>query len=216
MLAITLIICGYLLGSVPSSYLAARWIKGINLREFGSGTLSGSMVWEHVARWAIVPVGVFDILKATFPAWLGLKLGLGEGIAVAAGVAAVIGHNWPIYLRFHGGRGLGSFMGLLLVIYPWGVPWMITFLTIGFLLGDSAPWAIASLLTLPVLTFWAGGSKTIIWAVGIMLLITAGKRLEANGRSLPPTGPNRRQVLLRRLFFDRDIPSHADWINRHP
>ena len=120
-----LIVSGYLLGSIPTAYLVGRWIKDLDLRRYGSGTVSGSMVWEHVARWAVVPVGLFDMFKAALPAWLGLRLELGMPVAVAAGLAAVAGHNWPVFLRFTGGRGLGSFMGVLLVVFPWGFPWML-------------------------------------------------------------------------------------------
>jgi len=215
-LAVLLITGGYLLGSIPSAYWAGRWIKGIDLRQYGSGTVSGSMVWEHVARWAIFPVGIFDIAKAALPTWLGLELDLGENIAAAAGLAAVVGHNWPIYLGFKGGRGLSPFIGVLLIIFPWGFPWMLAFLAIGFLLGDSAPWALASLGTLPLPAYWLDKLATVSFAAGSMLLVTLGKRLEANGRPLPPPGIERRQVLLRRLILDRDILSHTEWINRQP
>jgi len=207
---------GYLLGSVPTAYLAGRWVKGIDLRQFGSGTISGSMVWEHVARWAVFPVGIFDIIKAALPTWLGVELGLGEFAATAAGLAAVIGHNWPIYLRFRGGRGLSPFMGVLLIIFPWGFPWMLVFLAVGYLLGDSAPWALASLVTLPLPAYWLGETTTVSMATGVMLCVTLAKRFEANGRPLPHSGSERRQVLLRRLIFDRDIASHTEWINRQP
>ena len=60
-LFVLLLLFGYLLGSIPSGYLAGKWIKGIDLRNYGSGTVSGSMVWEHVARWAVVPVGQCQI-----------------------------------------------------------------------------------------------------------------------------------------------------------
>ena len=211
-----LIVGGYLLGSIPAAYLASRWLKGADLRQYGSGTVSGSMVWEHVARWAIVPVGLFDVAKAAFPTWLGLRLGLGMPVAAAAGLAAVVGHNWPIFLRFTGGRGLGGFMGVLLVIFPWGALWMLAFLAIGWRLGDSAQWALASLVTLPLFAYLVGGPEVVAPATGAMLLLTLGKRLEANQRPLPPPGPERRRVILRRLFLDRDIASHEDWIRRGP
>ena len=130
-----LIAFGYLLGSIPTSYLAGRLVRNIDLRQYGSGTVSGSMVYEHVGRWIVVPVGLFDIAKGAFPAWLGLQLGLGEFASLAAGTAAVIGHNWPVYLRFTGGRGLSPYMGMMLVIFPWGTAWLLGFLAIGFLLG---------------------------------------------------------------------------------
>jgi len=211
-----LIVAGYLLGSIPTAYLVGRWIKDLDLRRYGSGTVSGSMVWEHVARWAVVPVGLFDMFKAALPAWLGLRLGLEMPVAVAAGLAAVAGHNWPIFLRFTGGRGLGSFMGVLLVTFPWGFPWMLAALAIGWLLGDSAPWALAGLITLPLWSYVLGGPEIVTPLVGGMLVLTLGKRLEANRRPLPPPGPERRRVIILRLFFDRDIASHSDWIRRKP
>ena len=214
--SILLIVGGYLLGSIPTAYLAAKLLAKRDLRRYGSGTVSGSMVYEHVARWAVVPVGIFDMAKATFPAWLALYLDLGMPTAAAAGLAAVAGHNWPIFLRFTGGRGLGAFMGVLLVIFPWGSLWMLVFLAIGWRLGDSAPWALASLVTLPLLSYLAGGPDVVLPATGVMLLLTLGKRLEANRRPLPPPGAERRRVILRRLLLDRDIASHSEWIRREP
>jgi glycerol-3-phosphate acyltransferase PlsY len=211
-----LILMGYLLGSVPAAYLAGRWLRGIDLRRYGSGTVGGSMVWEHVARWAIVPAGLFDVLKAAFPAWLSLRLDLGPWVAAAAGLAAAIGHNWPAFLRFTGGRAVSCFLGIWLALFPWGFPWMLAFLAVGYLLGDSAPWALASLLTLPLLSYLADGSAVVVPLADAMLLLTLVKRLEANRRPFPSPGPERRRVLLRRLFLDRDIASHRDWIRRRP
>jgi glycerol-3-phosphate acyltransferase PlsY len=174
------------------------------------------MVYEHVARWAVVPVGLFDMGKAALPAWLGLQMGLGPTVSTAAGLAALTGHNWPVFFHFTGGRGLGTFIGLLLVIFPWGFPWMLSFLAAGWLLGDSAPWALASLVTLPLFAHFVGGPAVVGPATAVMLLLTLVKRLEANRRPLPPPGPERRRVILRRLFLDRDIASHTEWINRRP
>lgn len=211
-----LAIAGYLVGSIPAAYLAGRWFKGIDLRQYGSGTIGGSMVWEHVARWAFIPAGLFDVGKAALPAWLGLHLGLGLPAAVAAGLAAVAGHNWPLYLHFTGGRGLGGFMGVLLVIFPWGDLWLVGFLVLGWLLGDSAPLALASLLTMPFFACLVDGPPIVTWASAAMLLLTLAKRLEANRRPLPPPGPARRRVIWRRLLLDRDIRSHRDWVRQRP
>ena len=210
------VLAGYLLGSIPTAYLVGKWLGKLDLRRYGSGTVSGSMVYEHVARWAVVPVGLFDMAKAAFPAWLALYLGLGMPTAAAAGLAAVAGHTWPIFLRFTGGRGLGTFMGLLVVIFPWGFPWLLAFLALGWRLGDSAPWALVGLVTLPLFSYLISGPSVVAPATGVMLLLTLAKRLEANRRPLPPPGPERRRVILRRLLLDRDIASHSEWIRREP
>ena len=214
--SVLLITGAYLLGSIPTSYLAGRWLKGIDIRRYGSGTVSGSTVFEQVARWAVIPVGLFDLGKAALPAWLGQWLGLGLPVAAAAGMAAAIGHNWPIFLRFTGGRGIGCFMGILLVIFPWGFPWILGFMAAGRLMGSTAEWALASIALLPLFAYVVGGSPVAVYTGVAMLLLTIAKRLEANRRSLPPPGPERRRVLLRRLIWDRDITAHQEWLNRKP
>jgi glycerol-3-phosphate acyltransferase PlsY len=214
--SVLLIVGAYLFGSIPTAQLASRWLKGKDLRQYGSGTVSGSMVWEHVARWAVFPVGLFDLSKAALPAWLGLHWGLGPPTAATAGLAAVAGHNWPIFLGFVGGRGLGTFLGLLLVLFPWGFAWLLAALAIGWRLGDSAPWALVGMTTLPLFGYFAGAPQILLPTTAIMLLLTLAKRLEANRRPLPPPGPDRLRVILRRLIFDRDIASHKDWLRQEP
>lgn len=214
---LVLLVAGaYLLGSIPTSYLASRWLRGLDLRQYGSGTVSGSMVFEHVARWAIVPVGLVDIGKAALPAWLAMHWDLGLPVAALAGLSAAAGHNWPLFLGLTGGRGLACFLGLLVVVFPWGFPWLVSFLAVGWLLGDSAPWALGGLATLPLAAQVLDGPSVMgPIAVG-MILLTLIKRLEANRRPLPPTGPERRRVVARRLLLDRDIADHAEWIHREP
>lgn len=209
-----LILFAYLLGSIPTAYLAARWTRGIDIRHYGSGTVSGSMVYEHVKPWMVVPVGVFDIAKAALPTYLGVRLGFGEYGALAAGIAAMIGHNWPVYLGFTGGRGLSTLLGILLVLFPWGDAWLLAFLAIGFAFGDSAPFALVGIASIPLLACWLDGSAVIYWLIGISLLITLIKRLEANRRSLPGPGKERWHVILFRLFLDRDVMEHRSWIRR--
>jgi glycerol-3-phosphate acyltransferase PlsY len=214
--ALVLIAGAYLLGSVSPTYLLGRWLGGKDLRQYGSGSLGGSMVYEHVGRWAVVPVALFDIAKAALPAWLSLRLGFGEGVAAAAGLAAAAGHNWSILLRFRGGRGMATFVGVWLALYPLGVLWLGALLAIGWRLGDSAPWLLGHLLTLPLLAWLLGGPKIVAPVSGAMILLTLAKRLEANGRPLPLAGPERWRVLLRRAFLDRDVASHEEWIRREP
>jgi glycerol-3-phosphate acyltransferase PlsY len=186
----------------------------MDLRRYGSGTVSGSMVYEHVHRWLVVPVGILDVAKAAAPAYLGLIMGLGEGGAAAAGLAAMIGHNWPVWLGFTGGRGISTILGLMLVLFPWGDAWLLGFLAIGYALKDSAPWALASVTSMPLLVWYVGGSPAMYWVIPAMLAVMLIKRLEANRRPLPEDPVQRRQVIWLRLIFDRDIADHEAWIRR--
>lgn len=210
------ILISYLIGSIPTAFLAGKWIKGIDLRHYGSGTISGSMVFEHVGKWLIIPVGIIDIFKGSISALLGIKLTGEPLLAAFAGLAAVIGHNWPVFLNFTGGRGLSPFMGVLLVLFPPGILWMLAFLAIGYLLGDSAPWSLVSLATLPILNRLISGLAIINLSAVAIILITLIKRLEGNRRPIPENGIERRKVILMRLLFDRDIQNHKEWINRVP
>jgi len=205
----------YLMGSVPFAYIAGKALKGIDLRRYGSHTVSGSNVYRHVSRPAIVVVGVLDAGKAAFPTWLAIHLGLGTPTAVAAGLAAVIGHDWPIYIGFKGGRGLGASMGMLLVLFPWGTLWLLASLGLGQVLGNGPLAALLGLLTLPLLAFIAGQGSPVMGACLAIPAIAVIKRLEANREPVPP-GTRLSEVLLNRLLLDRDIRDREAWINRVP
>ncbi len=211
-----LIAAAYLLGSIPTAYLAGRWLKGIDIRRYGSGTVSGSTIYEQVARWAIVPVGLFDVAKAALPAWLGLRLGLGCRSPQRPAWPPPSATTGRSFCASPAGEGLGCFLGVFLVVFPWGIPWLLGFMAAGRLLGSSAEWALASVALLPPFAYLMGGPPVTVCLAAAMLLLTVAKRLEANRRPLPPPGPERRQVLFYRLVYDRDIPSHQDWLGRKP
>jgi len=212
---ILLVVFAYLLGSIPSGYLAGKWLKGIDLREYGSGTVSGSMVWEHVAKWAVFPVGLFDIFKGALPTWLSLRAGLSPQAATVVGLAAVVGHNWPIYLNFQGGRGMSPFLGELFVLFPLGMLILLVGLGIGNRLRSAAV-PLFTVILLPVFARMLNGPDYVVWLALGMTVITVVKRLEANRRPLPEDPQERREVILRRIFLDRDIQDFEEWIRREP
>ncbi len=214
--SVLLIVGGYLMGAISPTYLVGSWLGKKDLRQYGSGALGGSMVYEHVGRWAVVPVALFDIAKAALPALLGLALGLGETVAAAAGLAAAIGHNWSIFLGFTSGQGMATFVGVWLAFFPPGILWMGGLLALGWRLGDSAPWLLAGLLTMPLLAHFLGRPDVVVPIAGAMILLTLVKCLEGNRRRWPSSRPERLKVLLRRAFLDRDIALHEEWIRREP
>lgn len=216
MLDLGFILMGYLLGSIPTAYLAGRLLRGVDLRHWGSRTVSGTAVYYHVARWDLLPVGLFDVLKAALPTLGALSLGRPRGVAVAAGLAAVLGHNWPVWLGFHGGRGIGPFLGMLAVTFPAGALWLLGALAIGRLLGATAIMALLAIAGLPALVWLASRPSEVAFGGLAMLGITVIKRLEANREPLPPDPVERRQVFWRRLWLDRDTASWEAWMFRHP
>jgi len=113
------IIIGYLLGSIPSAFIITRLIKGGDIRRMGGGNVGGLNVFREVSPWAALAVGVIDFGKGAAAVAVA-KWGLGapDAYIILAGLAAVVGHNWMIWLKFSGGKGMGAAMGALSVLLP--------------------------------------------------------------------------------------------------
>ncbi len=208
------LLIGYLFGSTPFSWILVRMLKGIDMRHYGSRTVSGTMVGVLVSKPAAVLVGILDILKALIPVWLGFRLQPHPFLASAIGIGALIGHCWPFWLGFHGGRGVSTILGSLAVLFPYGALYILFALALGKLLNAGAITVLISLLTMPFLARVLHAPTAVIYFSAAIFVITVIKRLEANREPLPEKG--RFITILRRLFFDRDIKDYHAWLSRHP
>ena len=107
----------YLIGSIPMAYVLGRVTKRIDIRSYGSGNAGASNVWVHLGKRFALPLGAFDIfVKGAFPVYLARELGTGPWVTAMAGLATVAGHNWSLYLKLTGGRGVTVALGVLLVL----------------------------------------------------------------------------------------------------
>ena len=205
---------GYLIGSVPTAYLVARLVRGIDIRRVGSGNVGASNVWIHVGkRWAF-PIGAFDLLmQGMGPPFFARALGLDVEWQAAAGMLGVIGHNWPVFLRFEGGRGLSPAVGVMLALARLELAVFILVGVAGWqLTRSSALWALVGFaLLVPLSLFWER-PDAIVLLMGGLLLVTVVKRLTSNG--LRGTGVPARQLVMNRLLFDRDIADNDAWVRR--
>lgn len=202
-MAVSLFAFAFLLGSIPTAQIAAYLLAGVDLRELFP-TVSSSGVYYVVARWAVIPVGLIDVGKGSMATYLPSYFGAGRGLAVVCGLAAVLGHNWSPWLGWRGGRGLSPFLGMLLVLYPWGVLLLLAALGAGRLFQQTPVAAFLGLLLLPAVLILTGGSVTLLRGSLAMVMITIAKRLEANRRPLPSDPRQRKEVLWRRFWYDRD------------
>ena len=120
------ILIGYLLGSINSAYIVTRLVKGEDIRKLGGGNAGGRNVFRSVSLWAAVPVVIWDLGKGAgsvaIAYWL-LNVPIYEVniYVLLAGVAAIAGHMWSIYLKFTGGNGLAAAIGALAMIIPWSL-----------------------------------------------------------------------------------------------
>ena len=111
---------GYLLGSFPSGYLAGRWCAGVDIRQLGSGSTGATNVLRQVGKVPALVVFVVDVFKGSAAVILSRAL-LGSGAygwLVAAGLAALAGHIWPIWLGWKGGKAVATGFGMLLGLVP--------------------------------------------------------------------------------------------------
>ena len=120
-----LLIGAYLIGSIPFSYLVAR-ARGVDLRKVGSGNVGGANVWRACGFGPFVVAAALDILKGYLPTLAGLWLFPGQPtVVLVVGIAAILGHTFPIFLSFKGGKAVATSTGVLLAITPLLVPFGI-------------------------------------------------------------------------------------------
>ncbi|MFD1774143.1 glycerol-3-phosphate 1-O-acyltransferase PlsY [Paenibacillus rhizophilus] len=111
---IAVIVISYLLGSVSFSVLLAKLLKGIDIRQYGSGNAGATNTLRVLGTGPAILVLVLDVLKGIIAVWLGVWAdGWGSGVAAACGIAAIIGHNWPLYFHFKGGKGIATTIGVM-------------------------------------------------------------------------------------------------------
>jgi glycerol-3-phosphate acyltransferase PlsY len=112
------IVIGYLLGSIPFTQVVAKGVKGIDLREVGSRNVGGRNLIRSVGvRWGLIG-GILDGFKGIAAMIVAGALSISAPLSFYAGMAAVAGHNWPIWLRFRGGKGLATALGVVLWLIP--------------------------------------------------------------------------------------------------
>lgn len=114
-----LLLAAYLIGGIPFGYVLVRLKTGKDVRSMGSGNIGATNVLRTTGRWAGIVTLLLDIAKGFFAVWLMDHFGGGNPDWNAfAGVAVVLGHAFPVFLRFQGGKAVASFVGVALAIAP--------------------------------------------------------------------------------------------------
>jgi len=219
---ILLVIGAYLLGSVPAAYLVARWFRGIDLRQYGSGNVGMSNLWKFTSGRLTIPVIIFDLGKGAVAVLVAQLLGMEQYQQVAVGVAAIIGHNWPVFLRFSGGRGILTVLGVILILpsinslVPWGAIVGLAIAAIGvFVIHNPPVGVLIGVVAVPLVS--CGFAEPFPFTLGFLaiFLITVTRRLTAPRTSLSAS-VSLGQLFVNRLLFDRDIRDSEAWIHRVP
>ena len=212
----------YLLGSVPASYLAARLFRGIDLRQCGTGQVGAGNLWRMTSWKLGLPVGLFDLSKGLAMVLVAKSAGLDVSQQLAAGLAVIAGHNWPLFLRFNGGRGISTTMGVIFIlplindVTRWTLIAFFVLPIIGALILRSSPLPVlAGAALLPVVSWAFHDPLPVILGYLAVFLVIVIKRLTVP-RSADAASVGQRHLLLNRLFFDRDISDKRAWMYRKP
>ena len=121
-----ILLVSYLFGSFPSGYLAGRIAKGIDIRSVGSGSTGATNVLRHIGKRAAITVFVIDVFKGILPILLARYFLLNDSWLVAVGLSALIGHIWPVWLSWKGGKAVATGLGVFL-----GLSWQVGLGTLG-------------------------------------------------------------------------------------
>jgi acyl phosphate:glycerol-3-phosphate acyltransferase len=143
----------YLLGSVPFAVLVSLALRKADPRTYGSGNPGATNVLRGAGRTAAALTLVGDAGKGALAVWLGRSLGGGgETLAIACGAAAFLGHVFPVFLRFRGGKGVATFLGVLLAFEPWlGLACCSLWLVVAFAARYSSLSSLTAAVGAPVL-----------------------------------------------------------------
>ena len=207
------IIIGYLLGSFPSAYLAGRLRKGIDIREVGSKNMGAINVFYQVGLMEAVLVTLADLGKGIgailLVRWL-LGIPLISPFDFLTGLtaaAAIMGHIFPVFLKFHGGKGGATAIGILIFLMPWAVPFLFIVFFIAVLITRNPTFSYSLLLIVFPFIAWRiyfdyHGEPLIFFSMGVgifMGLHYIPRLKEMHSK----TGGDWRKVIKRRSLKER-------------
>lgn len=222
-----MVIASYLFGSIPTSYLAAR-SRGIDMRKQGTQQVGAGNLWRTTSRKLGLFVGIFDFFKGMLMMLIAWGLGLDAGLQFAVGLATVVGHNWPVFLRFHGGRGIATSLGIIIIlpvininntnisqVSNWPLVAFFAVAAAGLVIARRTPVPILiGLILLPITGAVVHEPLSLTLSYLAMVLIIVIKRLTAQPvTDKRQTGMGR--ILLNRLLLDRDVRDRSAWVHRN-
>ena len=191
------LVTAYLIGSIPVSFLVARFVSGTDLRTFGNRTVSGTNVGLSSGFAAMAVAGLLDIGKGALAV---APVASRPGWAAAAAGCVVIGHNWSVFLGGAGGRGISPAIGATAVLAWPGAVVLVLGLVVGKLTKHTSLGSFIAQVCLPFVTGWSHGSDGVWLAVALLVPMWL-KRMLGNGR---PTVGYTPGVVLYRLARDHD------------
>jgi len=187
-LEVILVIAAYLLGSIPTGLLLARFVGGVDIRTAGSGNIGATNVYRTLGRTVGVMTLAGDCLKGLVPVLVAARLGCSEPWLAAIGLAAFLGHVFTIFLKFKGGKGVATALGVFLGMAPLAVlivlgifiivVWATRYISLGSVLAAA---------TMPIAVWLTGAPPLRCAMTAVIALIVIAKHHENIRRLLAGT-----------------------------
>jgi acyl phosphate:glycerol-3-phosphate acyltransferase len=156
----TYLIGSYLIGAIPFGFLFGKALGGVDVRAVGSGNIGATNVLRAAGKKAAILTLVADCLKGLSPVLLAATLFPDERISVLSGVAAILGHDFPVYLGFKGGKGVATSFGVVLAVAPGtGLVCLIAWAATAFFWKYSSLSALMAFALYPIVTFAVHGES---------------------------------------------------------
>ena len=198
------LVLGYLLGSIPSAYIVTRVVLGKDIRKLGGGNVGGLNTFREVGLVPAAVVGFVDLGKGAAAVVIAYwVLALSPLFVMLAGLAAVVGHNWMLFLKFSGGKGMGPTLGALAVLMPLYGYWYGFFIFLGVI---TVPFIITrnvalsmgiGLLFLPIIT-WVITQSGLATLIAVVLGVLIGVRFLPTARRAMAKAGNARDFVFER------------------
>ena len=201
--AATAILCGYLFGSFPTAYIVGRLKQGIDIREVGSRNMGTMNVIYTIGLAYGILVLIVDIAKGAATILLAQWLHTQLEIQLVAGAAAVIGHSFPVFLRFRGGKGGATCVGVLGCLMPIAAPIGAGVFVIILLITRYPTLSYSLALGCTPFVAWLTYDSGTLAVFSIALLLIPALRYIPRMKEMRSTGGSWHRVILRRGFKDR-------------
>jgi glycerol-3-phosphate acyltransferase PlsY len=163
------IVIGYLLGSIPAAYIVSRLRKGADIRTIGSRNMGGANVMREIGTHEGVLVGLFDIAKGAGSVLIAQALNVSELWVFGAGFGALVGHNFPVFAGFRGGRGAATIIGMFLALAPLGT--LITLAIVAIPFFTTRKFGAAVLIGFALLPLFVWLLEGSLWLVRYALAV---------------------------------------------
>ena len=193
------ILSGYLLGSIPCAYIAGRLVKGVDIRQVGGGNMGTLNTLREIGRVAGFSVLIADIAKGSLAVLLARWLGVSTLFVFIAGFAAIVGHNLPVFLKFRGGKGAATALGVLLALAPlefvisFSIIVIVVLITSNFTLGLGA-----GFICMPLILWLFGEANELIFFSLVLALFQGLRYLRTARRTFSSTDGKKNLLIEKR------------------